>query len=49
VKKVAVSDGLGSSEKGSVWLVVEAPVDDGSGTRLGCTSVMACRCTMVAE
>jgi hypothetical protein len=49
VKKAAASGGLGSSEQGSVWLAVEAPVDDGSGTRLGCTSAMACRCSTVAE
>jgi hypothetical protein len=49
VKKAVASGGPGSSEQGSVWLVVEAPIDDGSGTRLGCTSVTACRCTTVAE
>jgi hypothetical protein len=49
VKKVATSSGPGSSEQGLVWLRVEAPVDDGSGTRLGCTSAMACWRTTVAE
>jgi hypothetical protein len=49
VKKAVALGGPGSSEQGSVWLAVEALVDDGSGTRLGCTSVMACWCTTVAE
>jgi hypothetical protein len=49
VKKAAASGGPSSSEQGSIWLVVEAPVDNGSGTILGCTSVTACRRTTVAE
>jgi hypothetical protein len=49
VKKAVASGGPGSSEQGAVWLVVEAPVDDSSGTQLGYTSVTACRCTTVPE
>jgi hypothetical protein len=44
-----VAGGPGSSEQGSVWLTVEDPVDDGSGSQLGCTSATACRRTTVAE
>jgi hypothetical protein len=32
VKKAAASGGPSSSEQGSIWLVVEAPVDNGSGS-----------------
>jgi hypothetical protein len=49
VKKAAVVGGPGSSEQGSVWRAIEALVDDGSDSRLGCTSAMACRRTTVAE
>jgi hypothetical protein len=49
VKKVVALGGPGSSKQGSVWLAVEPLVDDGSGTRLGCTSATGCRRTTVAE
>jgi hypothetical protein len=49
VKKAAASGSLGSSGQGSAWLTVEAPVDDGSVPRLGCTSVTTCWRTTVAE
>jgi hypothetical protein len=49
VKKKVASGGPESSKQGSSWLTVGAPVDGGSGTQLGCTSVIACRCTTVAE
>jgi hypothetical protein len=49
MKKKAAAGGPSSSELGSTWLVVGAPVDDRSGTQISCWSATTCQHTATAE